>query len=162
MQELARQMIENLEETAGLYDELLTTERDKQLAIVESRIEALAEIVARQEQLVGRAAQLEAERLALRRDLARADVRLGPSPRLGHLIAALDGPERDLLAQKRDHLSGLAHQIHEVSQANVRLLRGSSDRFRAMLDEAFSAQPPAQEPGRAPAAPNPACQGGAP
>jgi hypothetical protein len=161
MQELAREMIDNLERTAGLYEEILATERDKQRAVAESRLDALPGILAREEQLVGRAAQLEAARLVLRHDLARADARLGPSPRLSHVIAVLDGPERDLLAQKHAQLAGLARQIHEANRANVRLLRGSPELLQEMCENMASAPAPPEIPdprdGLGPSARDPAC-----
>jgi len=144
MQDLVQQMIENIERTASLYEQILATERDKQRAIVASDAEVLAEIVAREEKLMGIAAHLEAERTDLRARLAGAHEHLGPASRLRHLIDVLDGPERDRLAEKRRHLLSLAGQINEVNRLNFQLLRCSIDLLSGILDEVFGvpAAPP--------------------
>jgi hypothetical protein len=141
MQQLVERMTDNIERTARLYEQILATERDKQRAIIESNIDALTEVVAREEELVALATELEAERTTLRRELAEADGRLGALSRLPQLIAILDGPPRERLRERREHLLALAGQINEVNRENFQLLRYSLDMVRGVLDSVFGAAP---------------------
>ena len=140
MESIVREIAENIDHTTALYEQILDTERAKQRAIVESHLDALPEIVAREEQLVAAAAALETHRLALRDRLAQADERLGAEPRLRQVIELLDGPERDALARKHRHLLDLAEQIHDVNRANFQLLRGSLDLLRSVIGDVFGAR----------------------
>ena len=137
MQQAVRQMTDNIHRTAAIYEQILDTERHKQRAIVANEIDALSEIVAREEHLVASAAELETERLALRDRLAAGDPRLGPDLRLRQVIDILDGPDRDLLARKHQHLRGLANQINDVNRTNFQLLRSSLDLIRGVIDDVF-------------------------
>jgi len=135
MQQIVEQLMDNIAHTTDLYERILATERDKQRAIVAADIDALAAIVAREEVLVSLAGQLEADRACLRGRFAEADRRLGPGSRLEHVIAVIDGPPHDLLAEKHQHLLALAAQIHDVNRVNFQLLRSSIDLLRGILDE---------------------------
>ena len=151
MQQLVQQMTENIEHTTRLYEEILASEREKQRAIIAGDIEALTEIIPREEELMGLASQLEAERTELRGQFAEADDRLGPDSRLEHIIAILDGPWRDVLAEKRQGLLALAGQISEVNRVNFQLLRGSTDLLRGTFRDVAGAPPPpatCDSPGR--------------
>ena len=139
MQELVERMIANIEGTAGAYEEVLATEREKQRAIVASDIDGLTQVVAREEELMARAGRLEAERAELRRLLAAADTRLGPTPRLVDILGLAAGPARARLAQGRERLVGLASQINEVNRVNFQLLRGAINLVRGILEEVFGA-----------------------
>jgi len=135
MEQLVQQMIDNLERTICLYQQILECEREKRRAIAQSRLGALTAIVAREEELVARAGELEAQRLTLRNELAAADARLDASARLHHLIEILGGPQRDLLADKRRDLLALAEQINEVNRLNFQ-------RLREIFDDARGGPPP--------------------
>ena len=137
MQTLLEQVTDNIERTAELYEEILDTELQKQSAIVESRIDALPGIVAREEELVGRADGLEAERLGLRACIAEDRPELGPSPRLHQVVETLVGPERDRLEARHHHLLALAAEIGDVNRTNFHLLRSSLDFLRECLDSVF-------------------------
>jgi len=137
MQPLVRQVTDNLDRTAALYEQILATEQRKQRAIVDSDTRALNDIVAREEELVALAAELEASRLALRDQLAQHDGRLGPKPRLRQVIALLHGPQREALTRKHQHLLDIAEKIHEVNRVNFQLLRSSLDLLRGVIDDVF-------------------------
>jgi len=139
MQELVRELTENLDATTRLYEHVLATERHKQRAIVEARVEALPDIVAMEEHLMGAAADLAAQRLALRDRFAGADARLGPTPRLAEIIELLDGPTRDALAARHEHLLALAEDLKEVNRTNFHLLRSSLDLLRGVLEDVLGA-----------------------
>lgn len=139
MESLVRQMAENLDATTELYEQILATERRKQHAIVECRADDLPDIVAAEEQLVGLAAALEAQRLALRDRLAATESRLGPSPRLREVLALLDDPERDALAHKHRRLLTLAEELNDLNRTNFHLLRSSLDLLRGVIDDVFGA-----------------------
>lgn len=137
MQALVREMTANLGQTGELYAQILEVERRKQRAIVECEVDALPEIVAREEQLVALAADLAAQRLALRDRLADGDPRLGDRPTLREVVALLDGPERDALTQTHHHLQALAEQISEVNRTNFQLVRSSLDLLRGVIRDVF-------------------------
>ena len=141
MQQLVDAITRNIERTGELYDQILAIERGKQRAIVASDIHALTQIVAREEDLVNAAAELEAERNLLRTRFAEADPRLGPDSRLEHIIAIIDGPPRDRLAERREHLLALAAQINEVNRLNFQLLRSSLDLVRGILHDVLGGSP---------------------
>lgn len=135
MQSLVRQLTENLDATTDLYERILATERRKQRAIVESRADDLPAIVTDEEQLVGLAAELERQRLALRSRFAEAEARLGPHPRLREVIALIDEPERQPLTDKHQRLLRLAAELNEVNRTNFHLLRSSLDLLRGVIDD---------------------------
>jgi len=137
MQHVVQEMTDNIHRTATVYEQILDTERHKQQAIVGNEIDALGEIVAREEHLVALATDLETERLALRDRIASSDTRLGTNPRLRQVIDLLDGPDREALAQKHQHLVGLAGQIHDVNRTNFQLLRSSLDLLQGVIDDVF-------------------------
>lgn len=137
MQQVVQEMSDNINRTAAVYEQILVTERRKQQAIVGNEIDALGKIVAREEELVALAAELEAERLAVRDRLAATDTRLGSRPRLRQVINVLDGPDRDLLAQKHQHLLDLAEQINDVNRTNFQLLRSSLELLQGVIDDVF-------------------------
>jgi len=141
MQQLVPQLTDNLDRTIALYEQILATERGKQRAVVACDLDTLGAVLAREEELVELARPLEAERAMLRAQFAQADERLGPDSRLKHLLALLDGPERDLLAEKRRRLLTLAGQIQEVNRVNFQLLRCSLDLVRGILEEIFGSAP---------------------
>ncbi|MFP4055873.1 MAG: flagellar protein FlgN [Candidatus Brocadiia bacterium] len=142
-------MSDNLERTARLYEDILETERVKQRAIVASEAHALADVVAREERLVRGANELEAERLAIRHQLAQRHEALGPTSRLADLIALLEPPQRDELAARRQHLLDLAAQINDVNRMNFQLLRCSIELTGEILDAVFgaAAEPDTYTPG---------------
>lgn len=143
MQSLVHELTENLDATTALYERILETERRKQRAIVESRPDDLPAIVADEEQLVGLAADLEGRRQGLRDRFAEAEAQLGPRPRLREVIALLEEPDRQTLADKHQHLLRLAAELNDVNRTNFHLLRSSLDLLRGVLNDVLG---PGAEP----------------
>jgi len=140
-EDLVAKLNDNLGRTITLYEELLTTEHQKQRAIVHSNIEALTEVLAREEELVARAEALEAERQDLRKALAQAEDRLAPDFRLEQLLPLLEEPARGQLADSRHRLTQLATQLNEVNRLNFHLLRSSLAVVEGILGQVFGASP---------------------
>ena len=137
MQPVVHAVIEHLDGTTRLYEEILEAERHKQRAIVGSRIEELLEVVAREEELVAQSARFEAERLGLSRQIGQTYAALGPTPRLTDLIGVLESPARAAVAARRERLLDLGRQINEVNRTNFHLLRGSLAFLRECLETVF-------------------------
>ncbi len=137
-EDLVAKLDENLGRTIALYEQLLTTERRKQRAIVQSNMEALTEVLAQEEDLVAKAEALEAERQDLRKGLAEAEERLAPDFRLEQLLPLLDEPARGRLATSRQRLARLASELNEVNRLNFHLLRSSLAVVEGILGHIFA------------------------
>jgi len=135
--DLLGKLAENLDQTIALYQELLATERRKQRAIVESNLEALTEVLGREEELVGRAEALEVERRGVRTALADREEGLEAGFRLEELLPLLEEPARGQLAARRQRLVSLAGELNEVNRLNFHLLRSSLAVVEGILSEVF-------------------------
>ncbi len=147
MELLVRELAANLDTTAKLYEEIVAAERRKGLALAQRRICDLPDIVAIEERLLAVAARLEARRLTLRDSFAAAEARLGPAPRLGEVIALLDGAARTALAEKHHRLRALARELDAVNRANADLLRTCPD-LLVSPPGAYGTNPLAPPPGQ--------------
>jgi len=123
-----------LTEEIALYERFLTLKESERDALLEFRVKDLEEVIASQDELAGRAMELESARCRAVRDLAPADERRQGEPALSEVMEWLDPGSREEILALGTRLSEACLRLAERQDANARLIQSSAGYLHDLVE----------------------------
>jgi len=125
MQAIVEQLITIVSKEIDAFDQLLTTLREKQRAIVEGEIERLNASVKEESEIANAARNLEGERIESSKRLARELSMENLNPKLSEIIDNVEQKYAQRLQEQRDLLRAMIQKVQTLNQNNQFLLNYS-------------------------------------
>jgi len=122
MDEIIEQLLQVCSREIDAFNQLLQTLHQKQRAIVEGEIERLKQHVSQENEIIARTRELEADRLAVTRELARRLSLENLNPRLSEIVEQVEEKYAQRLREQRNLLRSIVEKIQTLNQSNQFLL----------------------------------------
>lgn len=123
---LIEELMDTVDKQIEIYDELLEIAAKKKTAVIENKIDALSEITAAENTLLGRCSRLDKQRETLFDDIAFVLNKKSEDITLSKLVELIKGqPEEQRLAAIRDRAMDTLNKLKKINDLNRTLIETS-------------------------------------